>query len=157
MNTSEDLLTYSQKMYEQKDSYGEIGLRNVARTAYYALYHKLNGIELDDIPTSNRNYGSHEMLIQKLRSSDDLEFREFGLLLASLKSVRTKADYKLNQRFSESDAYSTLRKVEKMFKSSSIVQDGTDDTESVQKQKPEDIYTSENINRKPKLSVVKRK
>lgn len=156
MNTSEDFLTYSQTMYEQKDSYGEIGLRNVARCAYYALYHKLNKIELDDIPTSNRDYGSHELLIQKLRSSDDIEFREFGLLLASLKSIRTKADYKLNQRFSDNEAYSTLRKVEKMFKSSSIVQTNTCDIESVQKQNPEDIYTSENITRKPKLSVVKR-
>ncbi|TXX73391.1 hypothetical protein [Vibrio cholerae] len=131
MICAEDLLTYSKELYEKKCD-GEVVLRNSARSAYYALYHKLLDIEIEAMPSpldSERNYGSHELLIKQLRTSKKHEYRELGVLLATLKSIRNKADYKLERRFSDADAYSTVRKVEKAFEKLSIVEDSQNDAE----------------------------
>ncbi|MBY8314954.1 hypothetical protein KW543_04145 [Vibrio fluvialis] len=114
MIVAKDLLSYSKALYETANS-EEIVLRNVARNSYYALFHELASIELKSVPVTERSFGSHEQLIQQLRASDEEEYRKLGLLLASLKSVRTKADYKLDKNFTDHDARSTMLKVERAF------------------------------------------
>ena len=110
----EDLLNHSRDLYSETNK-SEIVLRNVARNAYYALFHKLTALELPSIPNKARDYGSHELLIQQLRKSYITEYRQWGLKLASMKTIRTKADYKVNVHFSDHDAYSAFRKVERIF------------------------------------------
>ncbi|MBY7859134.1 hypothetical protein KW419_12855 [Vibrio fluvialis] len=155
MIAAEDLLSYSKKLYEQKGD--EIVLRNAARNAYYALYHRLLDLNVEEIPSSERNYGSHELLIQQLRKCKTIEYRELGLLLSSLKSIRTKADYRLEQRFSDNDAYSTVRKVEKAFKTLSVSEDLDNDSEVTKETSDEApvVVTNKKTICKPSLKVIK--
>ncbi|MUJ26343.1 hypothetical protein [Aliivibrio fischeri] len=153
MILAEDLLSYSKELYKTANS-EEVALRNVARNSYYALFHELATIELKSIPITERSFGSHEQLIQQLRASDDEIHRKLGILLASLKSIRTKADYKLHQRFTDHDARSTMLKVDRAFKDlSELEPDEEIDIEN-------DLGTSEQSiksvsNNPPKLSIVK--
>lgn len=110
-----DFLTHSRELLEQKKEPSEIRLRNVARNSYYALYHKLSELNISNISKSEQNYGSHELLIQNLRKSDNNDYRKLGLKLAAVKTIRTQADYKITRNFSLHDAQTTLRKVERIF------------------------------------------
>ncbi|MGE6462564.1 hypothetical protein ABZP26_19275 [Pseudoalteromonas sp. SD03] len=159
MIVAEDLLSYSKELYKNSNN-NEVALRNVARNSYYALFHELANIDLKAIPLTERSFGSHEQLIQQLRASDEQEYRKLGVLLASLKSVRNKADYKLKVHFSDHCARSTLMKVDKAFKelfgprpevsevneNKSDVKNSSTSAEVVQKS---------TRNSPPKLSVVK--
>ncbi|WCH28827.1 hypothetical protein [Aeromonas salmonicida] len=118
MISAEKLHEYSNELY-QNNNKSEVILRSAARVAYYALYHKL--ISLSCSPQGGKvndaasNCGAHEKLIQQLRISDKDYLREWGISLSRLKSVRNKADYKLDTSFSDHDAYSTVRKVGKLL------------------------------------------
>ncbi|EKO3494139.1 hypothetical protein [Vibrio fluvialis] len=120
MVTPEELLEHSQELYKQgaKD---EASNRNIARNAYYALYHKLlsstyvSDIEDGDTEEAD-NSGVHERLINKLRMSKNEHVRYLALELSSLKKTRVKADYKLQLKFSFGEAYKALRVAEKTFK-----------------------------------------
>ena len=114
-----DFLTHSRELLGQNEQ-SEIRLRNAARNSYYALYHKLSELKLPSISKSEQNFGSHELLIQNLRKSDNNEYRQLGLKLAAIKTIRTQADYKLTQKFSSHDAHATLRKVERIFDELSV-------------------------------------
>ncbi len=147
-----DLLSYSKELYKNAGS-DEVALRNVARNSYYALFHELASIELESIPVTERSFGSHEQLIQQLRASTEEKHRKLGLLLASLKSVRTKADYKLDRHFSEHDARSTMLKVDRVFQELSQVptQDDTDSIVEANNVEPERSAPCE----RPILTVIK--
>jgi hypothetical protein len=111
----DDFLVHSNNLFNQPER-NEVLLRNVARNSYYALYHKLLKIaNLPSFDTSNKNFGSHETLIQQLRKCDDKDYREWGLILANLKTTRTKADYKLDITFSDYYARNALTMVTKTF------------------------------------------
>jgi len=129
----EDFLEHSNQLYKL-DEKSEILLRNVARNSYYALYHKL--VKIDGLPTLDKNkkeFGSHESLIQQLRMSEDLGFREWGLTLANLKATRTKADYKIKGSFSDHDARKSIKIVEKTFAEITIKNNDEDNTEKLKK------------------------
>lgn len=115
MISAENFLDHSSELYAQENK-SEILLRNVARNSYYALYHKLleidTGVELNK-SKSKREFGAHELLIQHLRKCDSECFRELGLRLSQLKVTRNKADYKLDQHFSDYDARKALKVAEK--------------------------------------------
>lgn len=157
MIVAEDLLSHSKELYSQKAN-GEVILRNSARSAYYALFHKLSAIEFNSkISSSDRSYGSHELLIEQLRTSEILEYKELGLLLSRLKPIRTKADYKLDQRFSDNDAYSTIRKVEKVFQKLSLSKTSQDNPAAepeVTNEVPEVVKEDKPAYR-PTLKVIK--
>jgi len=156
MIVAEEFLEYSKELYKNQNSGGEIILRNAARNAYYALFHKLSSIELKSIQSADRNYGSHELLIQKLRSSDKIKYRELGLLLSSLKCVRTRADYHLQQSFSDHDAYSTIRKVEKVFGEFAKIESAAPLSPAITtKEEIKELTSDSNTNCPPKLSIVK--
>lgn len=122
MISAENFLDHSSELYAQENK-SEILLRNVARNSYYALYHKLleidTGVELNK---SKREFGAHELLIQHLRKCDNECFRELGLRLSQLKAIRNKADYKLDQHFSDYDARKALKVVEKILRETEIEQ-----------------------------------
>lgn len=117
MISAEKLHEYSSELCNDK-SKSEVVLRSAARTAYYALYHKLLPLTIpqDNVKDGERNFGAHEALIRQLRVSDNQSHREWGLNLSRLKSVRNKADYKLTAVFTEHDAYTAMRKVGKLIK-----------------------------------------
>lgn len=118
MISAEKLHEYSSELFNDKNK-SEVVLRNAARTAYYALYHKILSLNIPQVKIKDRdgdkNYGSHESLIIQLRASDNESHRKWALDLSRLKSVRHKADYKLSIMFPEHDAYSAVRKVGKLL------------------------------------------
>ncbi|HCE4695048.1 hypothetical protein HJ014_22545 [Vibrio parahaemolyticus] len=117
MISAEDMFEHSSTLYSQPNK-SEIILRNVARNSYYALFHKLNDVgELTKISASERSFGAHELLIQQLRMSENPNVRKWGLELSKLKSVRTKADYKLTVRFTDFEARKALKTTEKILSS----------------------------------------
>lgn len=151
MNSPEDVLEHAKFLFAL-DNKTEIILRNVARNAYYALYHKLSVLELTSIVASERNYGSHELLIRKLRKSDNTEHKELGLKLSSLKEVRVKADYKIRNKFPVNDAYSSLRKVEKVFES---MNESNAEEEKNVEESIEIMNQNPINNERPKFRVIK--
>lgn len=131
MITPLELLEHSQALYAQPDK-NEVVLRNVARNSYYALFHKLGECQgLPNLETKKKDFGSHEVLIQRLRKSDNESYREWGLELSKLKLKRTKADYDLSRRFSDDDARKSIKVTQKIFEAmSSSRQEGIGEQEN---------------------------
>ncbi|EIT7141985.1 hypothetical protein L2761_004735 [Vibrio parahaemolyticus] len=154
MITAENMLEHSSALYSQLDK-NEVILRNVARNSYYALFHKLNDVDnLPKISSSERNFGAHEMLIQQLRMSKDPNVRKWGLELSKLKSVRTKADYKLAVKFSDFEARKALKTTEKIFLSMGAT--NTDSEEGSDQAVNTDTEIAKEIPKKrPTLTVIK--
>lgn len=114
-----ELLKYSQDLYASNDR-REVVSRNIARNSYYALYHEIDQMKLDlpDLSEIERKgAGVHEQLIRKLKKSSVEQYNKLGDKLASIKQIRTGADYRLNKSFSYGTAYKALIRVENVFKS----------------------------------------
>lgn len=166
MISAEKLHEYSNELY-QNNNKSEVILRSAARVAYYALYHKL--ISLSRLPQSAKvndnddaasSCGAHEKLIQQLRASDKDYLREWGISLSRLKSVRNKADYKLDRSFSDYDAYSTVRKVGKLLDEIDAIEKCTNEKDSKEKCLPikdeeKNRDSSEVKQKRPTLRVIK--
>lgn len=111
-----DLLNYSKELYAKKDT-SEVENRNITRSAYYAMYHKLLEIS-ESIPADSSidlNCGSHEKLIRKLASTP--EHAHLSEMLKSHRASRVKADYFLSHGHTRATSYKTLRAAEKFFES----------------------------------------
>jgi hypothetical protein len=84
----------------------EIGLRCFAARYYYVAYHSANS--LIDGTMANASGGMHEQLIHTLiegfvSESESIEYKKVGYKLRAAKTIRAKADYKLQGNFSVDD------------------------------------------------------
>lgn len=106
-----DLGNYSKGNFG--DGKSEIEYRCCARTAYYSLFHHFKDIA-DQLPGGYDNsLGSHERVIRKLLESSNADHKKYGAALSSYRSVRVKADYRIEKNFTKGDAYQVLRYMEK--------------------------------------------
>ncbi|ELR5271124.1 hypothetical protein JZM10_02995 [Providencia rettgeri] len=95
----------------------ELAYRNCARMAYYSMLHLSKEIVDDehvDIDCSGI-VGTHEIIIQKLLAIDSELSKSLADYLISSRSIRVKADYFINKKFTKQEAYKVLRKAEKAF------------------------------------------
>jgi len=147
----EDVLVHAQYLYAHKEK-TEILMRNVVRSAYYALYHKLLNLELPELDDDEKKCGLHVQLIKKLKKSMIEEYSTLGTALADLKFTRVKADYYLKNPLTKREAYKSLRTVEKIFKSMN-----ENETEQVIKAEGniETIASKPIVTKRPTLKVIK--
>lgn len=110
----EDVLQHAKYLYAHEKK-TELLMRNVVRSAYYALYHKLLNLDLPELDDKEKECGSHVQLIKKLNKSMVDGYSILGSTLAELKFIRVKADYHLGTSLTNGEAYKSLRKVEKVF------------------------------------------
>lgn len=99
----------------------EIGYRNASSRAYYAAYH-LGLSVIDSLPSVpvNNDIGVHEKLIQRLTKIPNsfahaMVAKSAGYLLAQMRKSRVKADYDINEGFSDQEAKSQLEVFSKYF------------------------------------------
>jgi len=91
----------------------EFDYRNRISRAYYAAYHSANEHYEDDRDIYTD--GDHSELIRTLKESRSRTKSYIGYKLASLKSQRVIADYKLDANVYETDLKSALEETEKII------------------------------------------
>ncbi|MBU9495878.1 hypothetical protein L0Z13_06860 [Burkholderia multivorans] len=77
--------------------------RSGASRGYYAMFHKVLQVADACLPPSNFVLGEHERLGERLKAQG-LKGRSLAYRLQDMKKVRTRADYFLDEDFSQADA-----------------------------------------------------
>ena len=93
---------------------GEIDRRNAASRAYYAACHRCRSIA-ERHGLAGSNYVQHSTLIDVIKRSQKVEDKQIVRHLIRSRSLRTKADYHLDQNFTEADATDSLGYATQIF------------------------------------------
>ncbi|VEB71510.1 Uncharacterised protein [Providencia rustigianii] len=122
MITYVDILNNASDLYDKlsennfKTNNIEVEYRNCARMAYYSMLHlskqlvEKNDVEIDMTDV----HGTHEITIRKLMAINSDIAAKLANNLISCRKTRVKADYKIEKSFTKNDAYTVLRKAEKV-------------------------------------------
>ena len=93
---------------------GEIDRRNAASRAYYAAYHRCRSIA-EQQGLARSNYVQHSTLTDAIKRSKKFKKTKLVNDLIRLRSLRTKADYHIDQDFTEADATDSLKYATNIF------------------------------------------
>lgn len=106
-----DFLTSAQELLQ---GHREVDYRNAASRAYYSIYHICQE-SLGKLPNLPHNVGAtHQKLILDLLSHPDEKVRTLGRKLRQMKTLREKADYQLQVKFSRYEATQLISLAKKM-------------------------------------------
>lgn len=119
MITPYDIAMKAKEIFDGASS--EVDYRCSARCAYYSLYHFCKGMDDKRLAEpSKEQSGVHYSLISRFLGSEDDGLRRLGVDLNTCRTLRVKADYRLDQSFRRQDAYKVLRVAEKLIIGSSL-------------------------------------
>lgn len=117
---TEDLLMLARELAEQ-DS--EIYWRSAVSRAYYCAYHECQAtaVHLPEAPYAADPKGVHDRVIKQFTTSAGnaqkaRKLRAIGYVLASIKELRTTADYDIADDFSQTKASEAFQYVDNIRK-----------------------------------------
>ncbi len=120
--TPAELLQFAQSFVGDTD---EVSLRAAASRAYYCGYHSTQslGTLLPEPPYVSEVKGSHDRHIKKFADFERggtlenyySQIRGMGFILQQMRSLRTRADYKIDEEFLASQAEETVHFAQKLL------------------------------------------
>lgn len=95
----------------------ESGYRSAASRAYYGFYHEVCGVLKNCPPTTHDGVVKYlsEGTSRNAEPYEKFDMIQLGAVLGQQKKKRKKADYELNDEFSQSEAESSISAVQKML------------------------------------------
>lgn len=120
--TPVELLQFAKSFVGDTD---EVSWRTAASRAYYCAYHATQplGALLPDPPYASEVKGSHDRHIKKFTDFERggaygthfSQIRGIGYILQQMRSLRTRADYKIDEQFLASQARESVQFAQKLL------------------------------------------